>query len=123
MSDVPGELERVKAAFEGVRLNFSNEAELQLGVARVLQAEGIAFEAEKRVGKAGRLDFWLPHSGTVIETKMKVSDMALLRQLKRYSGLPEVKTLLVIDRRLRRLPATLSGKPLVQLDLWKTLIA
>lgn len=114
--------EQVARALRGYRYRFADEAALQAGVAKVLTAAGLPFEAEVPLPDgAGRLDFAVG-TGPVrvaIETKVDGTISQLVRQVHRYVGRPEVGGIvaMVSRRRLANLPLTLGNKPLAVVDL------
>jgi hypothetical protein len=62
----------------------------------------------------GRVDFWLPDEGVVIEVKVGGGSMDLARQIQRYAYCEGVHGILVITTRLwhAELPPTLNKRPL-----------
>jgi hypothetical protein len=105
-----------------MRILATKEAHMHEQLAKVLDQAGIDFEREKQVGKTERFDLWLPAHGIVIEVKMWISVGALRRQIKRYADSAAVQAVLVAARKPMTLPATLSGKPVVCLNLWRAQI-
>ena len=95
------------------------EAELQAFVERVLLEAAIPFERERVVGRAGRIDFYLPLWRAGLELKTEGSASAVLRQLHRYAGELEIERLFLgtTHARLGGLPAVIRGKPLQVLTL------
>ena len=90
---------------------FSNEAELQSGLAVALAA----FEFRREVGLSSRdrIDFLISDIG--LEVKVEGSLAAVTRQLHRYSEFPEVGALILVTTRMRHaigLPVAMCGKPL-----------
>jgi hypothetical protein len=85
----------------------------------LLQAIGHPFSREHRLGASDIPDFFVPGSGEIIEVKWRCGELAVLRQLKRYGGYPEVKFLNLVAIRPIDLPATLSAKPCQGVFLWR----
>lgn len=111
--------EQLVLAFAEVRLNFNDEAGMQAAVYAVLNAAKVGpVLSEYRFDAHNRVDFWLPESGVVVETKVRCGNGELLRQLKRYADLPVVHAVVLIQQRKRELPPMLSGKPVYQVTLW-----
>jgi hypothetical protein len=94
------------------RYNFTNEAELQEGVAEVLTGAGVAFEREVRITDRDRLDFLV--GAVAVEVKIQGGAAPLIRQLGRYAALDRVEQLFVVTSRtlLARMPKHLNGKPI-----------
>lgn len=105
------EVERVLAVLRAHRFYFTNEEELQQGIARVLSAQGFAFEREHVLSKKERADFFL--DGIVIEVKCAGSATQLLMQLQRYARFPAVTAIVLVvsKSRLTTLPNEVGGKP------------
>ncbi len=105
--------EAVLLKLSGYRFRARDEAVLQAGVAAALEAEGIEFVREHRLGPHDRPDFWLPESGTALEVKVAGSLMDVTRQAQRYAEHEEVKDVLIVTTRSVHLgvAVTLAGKP------------
>lgn len=91
---------------------FANEAQLQDGIAAVLDKAGIAYEREARLSDGERPDFVV--GDAAIEVKVGGSASDMLRQMYRYAELESVARLVLLtsNRRIARaLPRTLLGKP------------
>jgi hypothetical protein len=116
-------LEAVIASLRRRRFNYSNEKDLQAGIATALQADGFEFSREHKLGDAGTIDF-LVYGFLGIEVKIKGSPSDVARQLLRYAGCQEVKGLVLVTGRaaLSSLPAELMGKPLHLVELWRTFL-
>ncbi len=99
-------------AIQGARFNFSNEAELQQGIADVLAAQEIAFEREVRMGKRDRIDFMVV-GGTGIEVKVGGPTSAVIRQMFRYAECPQIERLILVTacERHRGVPGIINDKP------------
>lgn len=103
----------VLQALSRYRINAETEATFQAGVERVLVAEGISYLREVQIGKRDRIDF-LAVGGVGIELKTQGSESEVLRQLLRYAGCKQVKSLVLCTTRAAhmQLPRMLLGKPL-----------
>ncbi len=103
------ELKHYLAAF---RYDLTSEDSIQVGIAGVLRAGGVAFERETRLSSRDRLDFLV--GDVAIEVKLKGTVNDLLRQLSRYTEHESVGELLVVTGRvqLSGLPEQIVGKPL-----------
>jgi hypothetical protein len=102
-------LDKIVAALRSYRFRFRDEAELQAGIARVLEQEAIAFERERPLGR-DRVDFFA--SGTAIEIKVDGSLAQVTRQMFRYSEHPDVLEVLLVTCRMLhdKMPAQMSDK-------------
>lgn len=113
----------IAKALRAFRFIYSNEKQLQSGVARALASRGIAFEPEKDLGRDfGIVDFMVGR--IAIEVKIKGSPSAVARQLIRYCGCPDVDEIILFTgrRRLGGLPRKLGGKKLRVLSIWATML-
>jgi hypothetical protein len=116
-----GMLDAVERAVRGVRgALVDSEYELHGRIARELEAAGIAFEREVKLGERMRIDF-LCQGGVGIEVKKgKVGSAALAGQAWRYAGSDRVTALvLVVERNVAHVPATANGKPVRYIGLSK----
>ena len=111
-----GELVRVLSQY---RYPIGSESAFQAGVELVLQTHEISYIREWDLGRQfGRIDFYLPQFCTGIELKVKGSPSEVARQLFRYCLSPQVESLVLLTSRSRlgRLPASMNGKPLM--NVW-----
>jgi transaldolase len=120
----PATLDDVVALLKKFQFHYSNEIELQEGIAKVLTDAKIAFDREKSLGKAGRIDFLV---GTIgIEVKIKGSPSAVGRQVINYLEKEELSCLILVTGRI--LSASflrkkeLLGKRVEIVTLWQTAI-
>jgi hypothetical protein len=102
----------------GWRFRYAGEKELQAAIAGALDAAGVPFEREVRLGKAGTIDFLIGGGapgglGIGLEIKVGGSVADLTRQLFRYAGEDRVReVVLATTRRAHAFPdATMQGKP------------
>lgn len=105
------------------RFIYQNEKDLQAGVETILKEDGFDFVRECQLGDAGIIDFFV--GGFLgIEIKIKGSPSEVARQLLRYAGRDEVKSLVLVTGRslLSSLPSELLGKPLTLVELWRTFL-
>ncbi|HMJ83794.1 MAG TPA: hypothetical protein VK504_11535 [Vicinamibacterales bacterium] len=101
---------------------YSNEAELQAGVAEVLTASGFGFDPisdrEVILSPTDRIDFLI---GTVgVEVKIGGSPAEIFRQLMRYAESPRIESLIVVTNKVRiarGLPGSVLQKPLDVISL------
>lgn len=103
----------IERAILAHRFAFSNEEDLQAGVALSLTEAGIPFEREAILSRQDRIDFLLP-GGVGIEVKLDGSISALTRQLHRYARLDAIAAIVIVVTRTRllNLPLEIAGKPL-----------
>ena len=95
------------------QFRFTNEADLQAGIAQLLTEQRVGFQREVRVSKQDRLDF-LTDGGIAIEVKIDGALATVTRQLYRYAAEKGVHQLILVTTRMkhRQLPQTVGGKPL-----------
>lgn len=111
------EPERIIAALRELRSPFAlYEKDIHQAVARRLTDAGLPFLHEKPLTPGCRIDFWCEGVGIEIK-KGKPRPAALLEQLRRYAVSDEIAALVVLTQRSVRLPASVCGKPLVQITL------
>lgn len=105
------------------RFNYSNEKDLQEGIASLLIQNGIWFTRETPLGEAGIIDFMLLE-GIGIEVKIKGSPVEVARQLLRYAGHREITQLILVTGRTRlgKLPPKLFGKPITVVSMWESFL-
>ena len=109
--------ERIIAALRELRSPFARyEQDIHQAVARRLTDAGLPFLHEKPLAPGCRIDFWCEGVGIEIK-KGKPRPAALLEQLRRYAVSDEIAALVVLTQRSVRLPASVCGKPLVQITL------
>ncbi|MDY3244113.1 MAG: hypothetical protein SOX38_09295 [Candidatus Limiplasma sp.] len=109
--------ERIIAALRELRSPFAlYEQDIHQAVARRLTDAGLPFLHEKPLTPGCRIDFWCEGVGIEIK-KGKPRPAALLEQLRRYAISDEIAALVVLTQRSVRLPASVCGKPLVQITL------
>ena len=109
--------ERFIAALRELRSPFAlYEQDIHQAVARQLTEAGLPFIHEKVIAPGCRIDFWCGGVGVEIK-KGRPRPSALLEQLRRYAVSEEIAALVVLTQRSVRLPASVCGKPLVQLTL------
>lgn len=102
--------EKILSLLASHRFMYANEDELQRGIAKILDNEGISYEREFRISPQDRLDFLLP-GGVDIETKIDGSAAELLRQVHRYTKSDMVTCVIVVTDKFRHsLPNILNGK-------------
>jgi hypothetical protein len=100
------------------RFTTSSEAELQLGVAKVLTSNSINFHREYRLSAHSRVDFFIG-DGIALELKVARGMSSLLRQVARYASHDVVTFCVVVGTPawIDTLPRAINGKPLFGLRL------
>ena len=126
-SELRDEMDRVAELILSHRLTVNDEYELQAALGDLLGGAGIAFEREKLLGEAGRIDFFLPVGSIGLETKVAGSPSEVLEQVIRYAHRPEISGLMLVtnkDSVARMVPDRLgpkeSRKPVRVVSLWRT---
>lgn len=124
------------ALIKSYRFNFSNEKDLQDGIAAMFTENRIAFEREvelpvkqqpartqnaivetaAKIASVGRIDFKIGKVGIEIKVGGSFHDVAF--QLQRYSSSDEIAELiLVTTRSFHNLPLEIGGKKLHKVNL------
>lgn len=107
------------------RFPIADESLFQMCVAEVLERNGVEAEREYDLGPGrGRIDFYVHAFKVGLELKVKGSPSDVARQLLRYATSPEIDTLILVTGRARLgvLPATLGGKRLLIMSVWRSLL-
>lgn len=120
---MPTTVEQVIETLQSYKFTYSNEAELQRGIAQAFEGRKIPFHRECRLGSDLQIDF-LVEGGIGIEAKIKGSPSDVARQLLSYANRPEVTCLVLVTGRaaLGRLPESLLEKKLYVVPLWRTFL-
>ncbi len=107
----------ITAAVRGYRYSYSDEHELQAGLADALTAAGLVFEREVALGPRDRIDFVVDRVG--IEVKIDGAPAVVLRQLLRYAHSDRVDHLILVTTRRthRTLPLTVGAVPLTIVEV------
>jgi hypothetical protein len=87
-------IDDVARALAGVRFNYSDEAELQAGLAQALSDAKVPFEREVVIGNGERVDFLV--EGVAVEAKIKGAPSKIFRQLYRYAKCADIRGLVVV---------------------------
>lgn len=96
----------------------AEELDLHLQVARCLDAAGLPYQREFRLGPGNRIDFLVGGIGVEIK-KGKPNAGSVIAQLTRYAESPEVTGLVLVIERYQDVPPSIAGKPCVSLGLRK----
>lgn len=109
-----GMMEKICFLLSRYRFNFTNEDELQAGIAQILDAcMPLRAMREVVIDRIGRLDF-LVDGEIAIETKIGGSANELMRQVARYAQSDRIQAILVVtSRATHTLPESFNGKPVM----------
>ena len=114
---VDRDIRRVAAAIAAVRVRAQpEEYDIHAAIARALDAAGLAFEHEFRLGLRRRIDFRVGRVGIEVK-KGRPAASALTRQLRRYLESDALDAVIVVTQRATALPQTISGKPVALISL------
>jgi len=113
-------MERTMAAIRTVRIGVvAEEFEIHRAIAAALEAAGIAFHHEYKLGPRCRIDF-LTTDGIGIEVKKgKPYSVAVEQQLERYARFDAVTGIILVIERYQDVPTTIAGKPCRSIGLRK----
>jgi hypothetical protein len=103
-------LDKVLAVLRGHRFRYTNEDELQEGIAAALDASGLKPLREVRLSDADRIDLFVDPVG--IEVKVAGSQTHPWDQLKRYASHDAIQSLILVTNRPYTLPDEVGGKRL-----------
>ena len=98
------------------RYPLGTEAALQAEIEKLFNVAGVAFERERRLGPADRIDF-LCAGGIGIEAKVRSGKRIIYRQLARYSCHEAITALILVTNTAMGLPPNLNGRPLYYVSL------
>lgn len=115
-----GVLDKVLSAIRTVRIGIvAEEYEIHRSIAAALDAAGIRYSHEYKLGPRCRIDF-LTESGIGIEVKKgKPYSVAVEQQLERYAKFDEVTGIILVIERYQDVPKEIAGKPCRSLGLRK----
>ena len=98
------------------RFNYSDEDQLQEGIAGALTAAGFEPEREVRLNGRSRIDLLVGRVG--IEVKVAGKPGAVAGQLSRYASCEQIEGLVLVTSRVRhRMPLEMEGKPVEVVQL------
>ena len=105
------ESDALAATLRGRRFRYDSEADLQAGIAIVLEELELPFQKEHRLDGKSRIDF-LVDGGTGIEVKVGGSLTALTRQVHRYVQHSEITSLIIVTTKSahRNMPIKIDWK-------------
>jgi hypothetical protein len=108
-------LDQVDQLIRSHRFRYTEEDQLQEGIAAVLGRAGLDPRREVRLGARDRIDIMV--GGIGIEVKIAGSAHGAFEQLQRYAEHDEVEALILVTSRYQRLPDKAGGKPLSTISL------
>ena len=115
------DMDAVIAALSAVRVPAQpEEYDIHAAVARALDAAGLEYEHEYRLGPRRRVDFRVGRVGIEVK-KGRPAPSTLREQLERYLDADALDAMIVVAQRATALPDAICGKPvrLVSLNrLW-----
>jgi hypothetical protein len=97
---------------QSTKFNFSNEIELHLGIAQLLDSLQIHYQTEVIMTPEDRIDFLLPEK-VGIEVKVDGSTAEVTRQLWRYAQQEAIAEIILVTTRSkhRTIAGPINGKP------------
>lgn len=87
---------------QATKFVFSNEIDLHLGIAQLLDSLGIHYQTEVIMTPEDRIDFLLPEK-VGIEVKVDGSTAAVTRQLWRYAQQETIDEIILVTTRSKHL--------------------
>ena len=110
-------IERVVAALAAVRVPAQpEEYDIHAAVAAALDAAGLVYEHEYRLGPRRRIDFRVGRVGIEVK-KGRPASSELREQLRRYLESDALDAVIVVTQRVTRLPERIDGKPVYIISL------
>jgi hypothetical protein len=96
---------------QSTKFNFSNEIELHLGIAQLLDSLLIHYQTEVIMTPEDRIDFLIGKTG--IEVKVDGSTAEVTRQLWRYAQQEAIAEIILVTTRSkhRTIAGPINGKP------------
>ncbi len=120
-SQLSRDMDAIVAALSAVRTPAQpEEYDIHAAVARALDAAGLEYEHEYRLGPRRRVDFRVGRVGIEVK-KGRPASSGLREQLRRYLESDALDGVIVVTQRVTALPDAICGKPvrLVSLNrLW-----
>lgn len=115
---IDGGMSRAKIAelLTSYKFNFSDEKQLQQGIAGVLEVHNIPFEREVTLSAKDIIDFMIGKIGLEVKIQESFADVA--RQLHRYAQLEEIDELILVTTKSQhQMPAEINGKKVTVVNL------
>ena len=92
------------------------EYDIHAQVASALDAAGLPFEHEYKLGPRCRIDFRVGRVGIEVK-KGRPASSDLAKQLGRYLASDELDAVIVVTQRVTRVPESICGKPVYLISL------
>ena len=109
-------LDRVLGAIRAHHFRYTNEDELQEGLALVLGNAGLEVQREVILSETDRIDL-LVEEEVGVEVKVGGNSAGAFQQLQRYASHDRIKQLVLITNRWQSFPEEAGGKPLTVYSL------
>ena len=114
---VSRDMAAIAAALAAIRMPAQpEEYDIHAAVAAALDAAGLVYEHEYRLGPRRRIDFRVGRVGIEVK-KGRPATSALTEQLRKYLESDELDGMVVVAQRVTRLPRTIHGKPVALVSL------
>ncbi|MBQ3268839.1 MAG: hypothetical protein IJH09_02865 [Clostridia bacterium] len=111
------DMDAIVAALSAVRTPARpEEYDIHAAVARALDAAGLAYEHEYRLGPRRRVDFRVGRVGIEVK-KGRPASSQLREQLRRYLEADALDAMIVVTQRMTALPDVICGKPVALVSL------
>lgn len=114
------EIDRVMDALRTIRIKVvAEEFEIHREISKALDAAGIEYKHEHKLGPRCRIDFFTADGIGIEVKKGKPYSVAVGKQLERYARFDEVRGIILVIERYQDVPAEVAGKPCRSLGLRK----
>lgn len=105
------DMDAIVAALSTIRMPAQpEEYDIHAAVARTLDAAGLEYAHEYRLGPRRRVDFCVGRVGIEVK-KGRPAPSALREQLRRYLDSDALDAVIVVTQRVTALPDAIGGKP------------
>jgi len=110
-------LSPILSALSAVRMPAQpGEYDIHAAIARALEAAGLEYEHEYRLGPRRRIDFRVGRVGIEVK-KGRPAPSQLTAQLRRYLDSDALDAVVVVTQRATALPGAINGKPVYLVSL------
>lgn len=111
------DIDRITAALAAVRMPAQpEEYDIHRAVADALDAAGLEYEHEYRLGPRRRIDFRVGRIGIEVK-KGRPASSELAKQLRKYLESDDLDAVIVVTQRVTALPEAICGKPVRLISL------
>lgn len=97
------------AAIKSIKLNLSDEKQLQENIAKIFNEKEILYSREYHLSNSDIPDFFI--DGVCVEIKIKGNAKSIYRQCVRYCEHEKVQSLILITGRTIGFPPAINNKP------------